>query len=135
MAKRQHGSADSVASEGQTAGSKQFRILSLDGGGIRGLITAIWLKRLEQEVKKPLHECFDLVAGTSTGAILACGISMGVPVDRIIQLYMEQGREVFPAPASRLWGRFTRVLSEGFSAPKYDGTGLERLTKRVYLRK
>lgn len=105
--------------------AKIYRILSLDGGGIRGLMTAIWLKRLEDELGEPLYRHFDLIAGTSTGAILACGISKGIDVDRIIELYVDRGREVFPARASRWWSRATRVMTEGVSAPKYDGSGLD----------
>lgn len=111
---------------------KRYRILSLDGGGIRGLMTAIWLKRLEDELGKPLHQHFDLVAGTSTGAILACAISKGMDADRIIELYVERGREVFPARPSRWWNRATRLISEGFSAPKYDGAGLNKVLKDVF---
>lgn len=112
--------------------AKLYRILSLDGGGIRGLMTAIRLKRLEDELGKPLHQHFDLIAGTSTGAILACGISKGIDVDRIIELYVDRGREVFPARASRWWSRATRLVSEGISAPKYDGEGLNKVLKGVF---
>ncbi|QDU50484.1 patatin-like phospholipase family protein [Gimesia panareensis] len=112
--------------------AKKYRILSLDGGGIRGLITAIWLKRLQDELEKPLHNYFDLIAGTSTGALLACGISKGINIDKIIDLYVEKGREVFPARASRLWSRATRIFSEGISAPKYDGKGLEKALKDIF---
>lgn len=112
--------------------TKRYRILSLDGGGIRGLITAIWLKRLQDELKKPLHTYFDLIAGTSTGAILACGISKGIDVDRIIELYELRGREVFPALPSQLWSRATRLFSDGTSAPKYDGVGLEKVLKDIF---
>jgi patatin-like phospholipase/acyl hydrolase len=109
-----------------------YRILSLDGGGIRGLMSAIWLKHLQYELPKPLRHYFDLVAGTSTGAILACGISKGIDVDQIVDLYVKRGREVFPAASSRLWSRATRVLSDGLSAPKYDGAGLESVLKEIF---
>lgn len=111
---------------------KTYRILSLDGGGIRGLITAIWLQKLEEELNTPLYEHFDLVAGTSTGAILACGVSKGISPEEIVKMYVDRGREVFPGRASRLWSRATRLLSEGVSAPKYDGKGLGRVLKDVF---
>lgn len=112
--------------------AKAYSILSLDGGGIRGLMTAIWLKRLEDKLERPIHEFFDLVAGTSTGALLACGISKGIPIEKIIELYVERGKEVFPSAASRLWNRATRIFSDGTSAPKYDGAGLEKALKDVF---
>lgn len=111
---------------------KTYRILSLDGGGIRGLMTAIWLKRLEERLNEPLYKHFDLVAGTSTGSILACGISKGVGAGKIIELYTKRGKEVFPGGASRLWSRATRLFSEGISAPKYDGKGLESVLRDVF---
>lgn len=56
-----------------------YRILSIDGGGIRGIIPAKWLEKLEESFGRPLHECFDLVAGTSTGSLVAAGIAAGIP--------------------------------------------------------
>lgn len=109
-----------------------YRVLSLDGGGIRGLITAVWLKKLEERLNGPLYEHFDLIAGTSTGAILACGVSKGLSAARIIALYRDQGKTVFPGAASRLWSRATRLFTEGASAPKYDGKGLEAVLKEVF---
>lgn len=109
-----------------------YRILSLDGGGIRGLMTAIWLNRLEAQLPRPLWKHFDLVAGTSTGAILACAVSKGVRTQQIIDLYTERGRDVFPPTLERLWSRVGRVFSDGMSAPKYDGLGLEAELRRVF---
>ena len=109
-----------------------YRILSLDGGGIRGVMTAIWLQRLQEKLGEPLHQHFDLIAGTSTGGIIACGISKGLEIDEIVRLYTERGREIFPAPASRLWNRATRLFSDGISAPKYDGEGLNKVLKSVF---
>ena len=51
----------------------QRKMLALDGGGIRGVLTLSFLKRIEHIVGKPLHEYFDYIAGTSTGAIIAAG--------------------------------------------------------------
>lgn len=112
--------------------SSTYRILSLDGGGIRGLMTAIWLQRHEEKLKGPLHEHFDVVAGTSTGSILACAVSKGIPVERIVELYVQRGKQVFPSAASRLWSRTTRLFSQGVSAPKYDGEGIERVLKDLF---
>ena len=111
---------------------RPYRILSLDGGGIRGLMTAVWLARLEAELGSPLHEHFDLVAGTSTGALLGCGVSKGVPAAKMVTLYEEEGASIFPNRASRLWNRATRLFSDGVSAPKYDGAGLEKALKGVF---
>lgn len=114
------------------ATSKPYCILSLDGGGVRGLVSAIWLNRLEQKLQSPVREYFDLIAGSSTGAIIACAIARGISTDRIVQLYLKEAREIFPAPASRLWNRVLRTLSEGVSAPRYSDRGLETVLKRTF---
>ena len=72
------------------------RILSLDGGGTRGLITARWIEALEKELGSPLRENFDLIAGTSSSSILACAISAGIPASKIVRLYKENVTHIFP---------------------------------------
>lgn len=110
----------------------RYRILSLDGGGVRGIIPAIWLHHLEERLGYPLRNYFDLIAGSSTGAIIACAISAGIPASRIVQFYREESQEIFPAPASRLWNRVLRTFSEGISAPRYTEEGLARVLQRVF---
>lgn len=70
--------------------SKYFKILSLDGGGIRGMLTATLLVTLENELKtiNPEHtltNCFDFFAGTSTGSIIACGLANGMTATQILK--------------------------------------------------
>ena len=102
---------------------KTYRILSLDGGGIRGLIAAIWLDRLEKMLERPLWRHFDLVAGTSTGSILACAVAAGIDARRIVDLYSSEGRTVFSSP---------RRLVRFFRGPKYDGRGLLSALEGVF---
>lgn len=111
---------------------KKYRILSLDGGGIRGLMTAIWLEELETMKGKPLNQHFDLIAGTSTGSILAAAIGLGIPAKDIVQLYKKHGETIFPRAPSRRWDRITRVFADGFSAPKYSPDGLEECLKEIF---
>src|SRR5580658_9885988 len=65
------------------------RILSLDGGGAKGFYTIGVLKEIEALVDRPLCECFDLIFGTSTGAIIASLLALGHRVDEIHTLYRE----------------------------------------------
>lgn len=78
---------------------KPFKILSLDGGGIRGVLSATILKEVETTLKtkkgQKLHEYFDLIAGTSTGSILAAGIACQMEVDDLIKVYEEEGKNIF----------------------------------------
>ncbi len=76
-----------------------FKILSLDGGGMRGVISARILKDIEKTIKEKygqeLHEYFDLIAGTSTGSILAAGIACQMTAQELINLYKEEGENIF----------------------------------------
>src|SRR5215469_6803659 len=74
------------------------RILSIDGGGIRGIVPAATLVELEQQVGKPIRECFDFMAGTSTGALIAAAAAAGVPAARILEIYTTRGDEIFTPP-------------------------------------
>lgn len=103
-----------------------YKILSIDGGGIRGLIPAVWLEKLEEDLDEPLSKHFDLIAGTSTGAILAAGISAEIPASKLANLYKKMGSEVFPRPG------FTRdplAFLEYFIKPKYEDRPLGELLR------
>ena len=124
--------AHTIGGTVETAGTRRFRILSLDGGGIRGIITAVWLQELERRLGGTLRDHFDLVAGTSTGSLLACGVGLGMSAAEIVELYKRRGREVFPPAVARLWSRFVRTFHDGMSAPRYDGEGLEAVLKDTF---
>lgn len=71
------------------------KMLALDGGGIRGVLTLSILKKIEAVVNRPLCEYFDYIAGTSTGAIIAAGLAKGMSVDELIGFYRETGTQMF----------------------------------------
>lgn len=72
-----------------------FRILSIDGGGIRGVYPAYILQRIEECYKINLVDKFDMFAGTSTGSIIAAGIATGIPAAKIVALYKKHGHKIF----------------------------------------
>jgi patatin-like phospholipase/acyl hydrolase len=78
---------------------KPFRILSIDGGGIRGILPASILTKLEERYLpgKSVGDYFDLITGTSTGGIVALALSIGLTARTILDIYMQKGAEVFPA--------------------------------------
>jgi hypothetical protein len=80
---------------GPSGDGKTFRILSLDGGGIRGVFPAALLARLEEHLELPIGHYFDLIAGTSTGGIIAIGLGLGLSAREILNLYVEQGPAIF----------------------------------------
>ena len=109
----------------------KFRILSIDGGGIRGLVPALVLLDLEQRLeritdeKRPLSDYFHLFAGTSTGGLISLGLTAPDPMDatQLVELYKERGPKIFPTRF-----RFLRMLL-GFIKPKFSNRGLERAVK------
>jgi uncharacterized protein len=73
-------------------------ILSIDGGGIRGIIPTATLVALEQQLNKPARECFDFLAGTSTGALIAAALAAGLPATQILDIYVKRSSEIFSPP-------------------------------------
>lgn len=97
--------------------SRDKFILSLDGGGIRGLMSTVVLARIEREIGRPLSECFDLIAGTSSGSVIAGGLAIGpdgrqlVKTERLAEFFAQDGPRIFTASQSSfvskirwLWG-------------------------------
>jgi predicted acylesterase/phospholipase RssA len=111
------------------------RILAIDGGGIRGLAPAIILARLEELTGKPISELFDLVAGTSTGAILALGLTRPSDADaekpafsaaELVTLYERHGPGIFPSSGS--WLTSLRQLL----GPKYPQRGVAKVLDEYF---
>ncbi len=101
-----------------------FRILSLDGGGIRGVISTVILSEVEKMVGAPLNKYFDLIAGTSTGSILAAAIAKGLSSEKILQLYRNKGKRIFPYSNLYSLERLKVIAQYGLSAPKFSSRGL-----------
>jgi len=70
------------------------RVLTIDGGGIRGVIPATLLAALEVRTARPVRETFDFVSGTSTGAILTAGLVAGIPAERLASLYVDRAPDL-----------------------------------------
>lgn len=73
------------------------RILTIDGGGIKGVFPAAFLAEIEDRIGEPVYDYFDLIAGTSTGGILAIGLGLGLTAGELLQLYKEFGARIFQA--------------------------------------
>ena len=104
-----------------------MRVLSIDGGGIRGLIPAIVLEEVERRAGRPVHDLFDLIAGTSTGGIIACALCAPdpLPASRVVALYEEEGPEIFSRSI------FQRISSAGgLLDEKYDSEALDSTLAR-----
>ena len=105
------------------------RILSIDGGGIRGIIPAMVLSELERRTGRPIASLFDLIAGTSTGGLLALGLAVGdesgkpkYKASDMIALYREEAQTIFPR-------NFFKEALATFAGPKYPEVGIEGVLK------
>jgi uncharacterized protein len=127
------------------------RMLALDGGGVRGILTLQFLRRIEsilrqrrQDSKLVLADYFDLIGGTSTGAIIAAGLALGFNVDKIELLYRDLAGRIFAKPLFRIgaivpkFGRAKLIaaLQDAYGASTTIGssdlrTGLMIMTKRM----
>ncbi|HBE81052.1 MAG TPA: patatin [Firmicutes bacterium] len=111
-----------------------LKILSIDGGGIRGIIPAMVLAEIEKRTRKPVAELFQLIAGTSTGGILTLGLtkpgSNGKPqysAAEMIDLYEKEGKVIF----SRSF--LHRLLALGFILrEKYPARGIETILQKYF---
>lgn len=103
-------------------------VLSVDGGGIRGIIPATFLAEFEKRTGKPICELFDLIAGTSTGGLLAAGLALpdenGSPkytAQQMLAAYFEDGSSIFHKSL------FRQIMTlGGLIGPKYSGRPLEK---------
>lgn len=108
--------------------TEPFRILSIDGGGIRGVLPAAFLAALEKTSGVPTRDRFDLIAGTSTGGIIALGLGLGFSAEEMLDFYRAHGPRIFPSngPAHLL-----RSLM-GFLRRRYDAATLRSALATVF---
>ncbi len=107
-----------------------FRILSFDGGGIRGVLTAVLVNRLLGEYPTLLQDRPDTItmfAGTSTGGILALGMAAGLTPAQIRDLYVTNGKLIFDSS----WTRDVVEIG-GLSGAKYDNVNLKQILKETF---
>jgi patatin-like phospholipase/acyl hydrolase len=111
-----------------------IKVLSIDGGGIRGLIPALFLSDIEQRTSKPIAELFDVVAGTSTGGILALGLTKPGPdrkpqyaAKELVGLYETKGKEIF----SRSIWHWIRAL-DNLIDEKYPAKGIDTVLEEYF---
>ena len=103
------------------------RILTIDGGGIRGTFPAAFLANLEKDLEHPIGRYFDLISGTSTGGIIAIGLAFGMRAADILKLYEDKGPAIFGQSNSGLPGWLARRYRQSkwlFWGPKYSAKPL-----------
>src|SRR5215208_1254371 len=110
-----------------------FKVLAIDGGGIRGIIPAFVLAAIEELTQRQIYELFDLVAGTSTGGIIALGVTKpgaGDKADKtardLIELYEQEGDSIFPS--SFLHGLHLGAIR----GSKYEAKGIDATLRKHF---
>lgn len=106
----------------------KLKILSIDGGGTRGVIPATILHRIFEEKGKHPKDIFDLMAGTSTGGILCTGYAHGISTRRMLDLYLEKSSEIFYDSG---WDDFRDGFGKNLGAD-YSNKKLKRILREIF---
>lgn len=112
---------------------KPFKILCIDGGGIKGLFSAQVLAEFEEAFNTLTSEHFDLVCGTSTGGIIALGVASGIPMKEVVKFYQNNGPNIF----SQRWkigvlGEWLFTLKQAIIISKYSDKALRNALIDVF---
>lgn len=105
--------------------SDKYRILSIDGGGIKGIFPASFLAAIEENISGKTSEYFDLIVGSSTGGILALGIGLGYSAKEMVDFYKQLGPEIFK-------GNGLLKCMRRFIYAKYDNGPLKQALEKKY---
>jgi uncharacterized protein len=89
---------------------KAYRILCIDGGGIAGTFPASFLASMEDNLDRPIGEYFDLIAGTSTGGIIALGLALGLSAVEITEFYEKKGPAIFGQDRGPILNRISSMI-------------------------
>lgn len=114
---------------------KTFKILSIDGGGIKGLYSASILKKFEEKFNCLTTDHFDMICGTSTGGLIALAISLGISAKEICKFYITKGRTIFPPHRLKLplFGYVDLYsLKQALFWGKYSDKGLKSSLQEIF---
>lgn len=126
-----------------TTANPKYKILAIDGGGIRGIIPALILAEIEKRTQKQIFSLFDLIAGSSTGGILALGLTKPrlnaescdsesvaeYSAQELVKLYVEYGADIFYEP---FFEQLLGPIEDIFIQPKYSSKGREEILRQYF---
>lgn len=114
---------------------RPLRVLSINGGGMRGLYTSTYLSELAKQFAKrrkverlDMGKGFDLIVGTSTGGIIACALAAGISLDEVTCLYRQYGKEIFPMKMPK---NFLNAILQVYFRPKCIASGSATLEREL----
>lgn len=113
--------------------NRPFKILCIDGGGIKGLFSAQVLAEFEEAFETKTSEHFDLVCGTSTGGIIALGVAAGISMIQIVDFYKDKGPEIFCQKYKiGSFGELLYTLKQAVVKSKYSEKRLRKALEDVF---
>lgn len=107
--------------------NKPFKILSIDGGGIKGLYSSTILEHLEKKHQGSCSDYFDMLCGTSTGGLIALGLSLKIPASELSKIYSEHGKSIFPKQ-SKAMGLIRQTIWRG----KFKDEPLKKVLNSIF---
>jgi len=110
---------------------KTFKILSIDGGGIKGLYSAKVLQHLEEKFGT-LSDYFDMICGTSTGGLIALGLSLKIPSKDLVKFYVEKGPLIFPERRKYFWLKWYDLARQSAFFGKFSDHALKTALQEVF---
>ena len=123
-----------------TGSSGRFRVLSIDGGGMRGVYATTYLSMLARNAAErrslgdvDIGKAFNLIVGTSTGGIIACGLAAGIGPTQLTELYRINGSKIFPVKIPNSFG--LELVRQLFVRPRYLASGaaaFERVLEETF---
>jgi patatin-like phospholipase/acyl hydrolase len=108
-------------------GDGRFSVLSIDGGGVRGIFVAAVLASLERDIGTKIIDHFDLIVGVSTGGMIALGLGAGMSPEEILGLYVRNMNSIFPA-----WRRTGLARPLSLVRAKYKPDGLRQVVRSAF---
>jgi hypothetical protein len=112
--------------------NQRLQLLSLTGGGYRGLFTASALAALEAHARRPIGRCFELIAGTSIGGLLALAVAFERPMQSVVDLFTHTGPSIFPPAPQATFSRALKLFAHDAWRPRFDTEQLRAVVLHLF---
>lgn len=110
--------------------NQTFKILAIDGGGIKGLYSSTILEHLEEKFEGSISDYFDMICGTSTGGLIALALSLKIPTKEISNIYLKNGTKIFPKK-SNFKNKYNQIFGNG----KFSDKPLKEVLVKIFKEK
>lgn len=116
--------------ERESQPERLFKVLSIDGGGTKGLYSAKIIEEIEREYGAAVCDHFDLICGTSTGGLIALALSLGIPAAKVVEFYQIHSGKIFPS--RNIIENLLRLASQVLVRSKYGNQELAKALKGLF---